>query len=379
MPVLSDADLRILGVSLPDVSDFSEAVPSGKWSQFFGALARRYNLVGVVRPQLSRRDHYFNLAGAVHPRRGRWRARAGFSKARFMKRTEAVARGLTRYQDSYDLIVQMQTLCAPSFDLGTIPYAIYTDSTMALTQRFYPAGARLSRAAANEWMQLEASVCTGASVVFTLSEFARRSVIDDYGCASDRVVSVGSGANQLLSELNDDGSAPARALFVGVDFERKGGQVLLEAWGIVSRHVADAELIIAGPRRSPVTTGLRGVRWVGRINRDALAALYKSSRVFVMPSLFEPWGFAFLEAMGHGLPCVGSSCCAMPEIIADGITGQLVPPGEAEPLAAALMELLTQPRKAAEMGRAAHERVLSQYGWSDVIDRMAMHLRVGSA
>lgn len=291
-----------------------------------------------------------------------------------MMRTAQVQAGLDRQTSPYDLIMQMQTLCAPGFDRRGVPYAIYTDNTMALTQRLYPPGARLSAAGARRWMDLEADVCNAASAVFTLSEFARESVIDDYGCAPERVVAVGAGTNQYLAELPERVTDIPRALFVGEDFTRKGGRVLLDAWQRVIEEIPEAELVIAGPRRNPVPAETRGVRWVGRVNRDTLASLYESASVFVLPSLFEPWGFVFFEAMGHGLPCVGTSHCAMPEIIDDGITGRLVPPGQSEPLAAVLTEMLTDPEITAVMGRAAYDEVMTGNSWSDVIDRVAAQL-----
>lgn len=370
----SGADLRILGVSVPDVSDFRERLPRGRRAQFYAALARRYELVGVIRPELSRLDDHLTLVRAIHPRLSRWRARSGFSKARFLKRTAAVQHELSRFGDSYDLILQMQTLCAPGFDTATVPFAIYVDNTMALTQRFYPPWARLSRSEANQWMQLEAGVSRSASVVFTMSEFARRSMIEDYDCQPDQVVTIGAGVNQFIEELDYTSSATSRALFVGEEFVRKGGQVLLDAWRAVMAEIPAAELIVAGPRRDPRAASHRGVRWVGPVDRDRLASLYRSADVFVMPSIFEPWGHVFLEAMGYGLPCIGTTCCAMAEIIDDGVTGRLVPPGEYEPLAAAIIDLLTRRSQAANMGRIAHTRVLAGHRWSDVVDRVAVQL-----
>lgn len=372
----STPSLRVLGVSVPDVGDWREAIPLGKWSQFFGALARRYELVDVIRPELQRHDHYLNLTRAFRPRMRSWRGRSSFNQYLASKRTKAVQRRLWRYQGDYDLIMQLQTLCAPGFDRQGVPYAIYTDNTMALTKRLYPAGMGLSPDAAAEWMCFEAEICQSASAVFTFSEFARCSVIDDYGCSPERVVAVGAGANQSLGSLGEKDYSAPRALFVGVDFARKGGYILLEAWRTVQEHVPDAELIIAGPNRDPGRTGFTGVSWVGQVDRDALAMLYKSASVFVMPSLFDAWGHVLLEAMGHGLPCIGTSCCAMPEIIDDGITGRLVPPRQIEALAAGLIELLSEPKKTATMGTAAHAKVLNGSRWSDVIDRIATHLQV---
>jgi starch synthase len=366
--------VRVLGISVPDVSDWRQDEPAGKWSPFYAALAQRFALIDVIQPELSIADRSLNLARAFHPRRHNWSARAGANPFLVRRRTEAVQRGLDRYQGSYDLIVQLQTLCEPGFDRAGAPYTIYTDSTLALNRRVYPEGVGLSPDAIAAWMTFDADVCRSASVVFTFSEFARRSVIDDYGCSAERVVAVGAGANQFLPELDDGEATTPRALFVGADFGRKGGQVLLEAWNVVREHVGDAELIIAGPRRDPTSAGLAGVRWVGRVDRAALADLYRSASVFVLPSLFEPWGHVFLEAMGYGLPCVGTSCCAMPEIIADGVTGILVARGSVEALAAALIDLLADRDRARALGRAGYAKVMNGYRWSDVIDRVAAHL-----
>jgi glycosyltransferase involved in cell wall biosynthesis len=375
----SASDLRVLGVSLPDVSDWPELLPEGKWSQFFGVLAKRYDLVGVVRPELSRTDRYLNRARTFHPRKSTWGARAGFNQSAVKQRTEAVQRGLQRYDGSYDLIMQLQTLCAPGLDRGDIPYAIYTDSTMALTRRLYPGRRRPSEGLAAPWMRFEAGVCKSAHAVFTYSEFARRSVIDDYNCSPDTVVAVGAGANQMLESLEGKDYSAHRALFVGMDFMLKGGQVLLEAWPLVRKRVPDAELVIAGPKREPMGRLPSGVRWVGRVNRAELAQLYRSASVFVLPSLFDAWGHVFLEAMGHGLPCIGTDCCAMPEIIDEGVTGLLVPRHEPEPLADALVELLTDTARAEAMGRAGHTKVIQGYKWTDVLDRVARHLDASTA
>jgi alpha-maltose-1-phosphate synthase len=372
--VASAAGLRVLGVSVPDVSDWREPLPQGQWSLFFAALAQRFELIDVVRPELSEAQRYVNLARSFHPDRKRWKATAGFNESVATKRTEAVQRALERYRGRFELIVQVQTVCGPGSDRDGLPYVIYTDNTMALTQRFYPAWAALSPRRAEWWMRYEAQVCRSAAAVFTFSEFARRSVIDDYGDSPEHVISIGAGANQLLDELGAKDYATRRALFVGVDFERKGGAVLLDAWRGVRERLPDAELVIAGPRGEPPQPLPPGVDWVGWVGRSGLAELYESASAFVLPSTFDPCPNVFREGMGYGLPCIGTDCCAIPEIIEDGKTGRVVPIGEPATLAAALIELLSDPAKAEAMGRAGHAEVLATGRWSHVVDRLAERL-----
>jgi glycosyltransferase involved in cell wall biosynthesis len=355
------SDPRVLVVRQPDAA--------GRRSQLVDELDRRGLLAGIVHPQLSRHEQALIVASSFRPSLSRWRARGGFGALNARRQTASVQRALTEHRGDHDVILQLQTLCAPGSERAGVPYALYTDNTMALTQRHYPAWARLSDRRAEEWMSYEAGIFGQAKVVCTYSEFTRRSVIDDYGCSPASVVAIGAGANQALDSLEGRDYSSPRALFVGFDFERKGGSVLLEAWPLVRRAIPDAELLVAGPRRRRGRLP-PGIEWVGRSDRQTLARLYRSATVFAMPSLFEPWGHVFVEAMSHGLACVGTTACAMPEIIDDRRTGRLVAPGQPEPLAEALCELLCDPAKRAAMGAAAYESARRERRWSHVADRL---------
>jgi glycosyltransferase involved in cell wall biosynthesis len=369
------ASLRIVGVSpAPDVSDWREPLPEGKWSQFFGALAARVEVIDVVSPQLSKLESYLNLLRWAAPGRQRWLARAGFNQGFVTRLNAALARELTARDGGFDLIVQMQTLCSPRSPAVRTPYVIYTDNTMALTSRHRPTSALIPPRMLEDWLAFETRVCREAEAVFTFSEFARASVLEDYGCAPERVLAVGTGANQHLPEPAPAPDGPPRVLFIGREFERKGGRVLLEAWRLVHARHPEAELLIAGPRQDPAAGVGLGVRYLGRLSRAQLADCYRGARVFVLPSLFEPWGFVFIEAMGYGLPCVGTDGCAMPEIIDAGTTGLLATPGDPQSLADAILTLLADPQRARAMGHAGHAKALEQYTWGRVAERVLDHL-----
>ena len=366
----------MVGVAIPDVSDWSQSLPAGKWSQFFQALSVRTSLIGIARPTISKPRQYLGLVRSFYPDRSKWRARVGFNLDLVDRLNTALARDLDSRRGSYDLVVQLQTLCAPPSAANDLPYVIYTDNTMALTQKVYPRFAPLSDEAVKRWQGFEAEVCHGAHRVFTFSEFARRSVIDDYGCRADDVVAIGAGANQLCSSLEGKDYSRRVALFVGHPFEAKGGNVLLSAWPLVRRQLPDARLIIVGPKQDPVAGFGQGVTWRGWVSRDQLAELYRSASAFVLPSMFDAWGHVFVEAMGHGLPCIGTDCCAMPELISDGITGRLVPRSEPGALASAITEMLSDSGRAERMGRAGYARVLADLTWPQVVDRLLKHVTV---
>lgn len=95
-------------------------------------------------------------------------------------------------------------------------------------------------------------------------------------------------------------------------------------------------------------------RWLGQA--ESLRTLYRNATAFVMPSVFEPFGVVFVEAMHYGLACIGADTCAMPEIIEDGVSGMLVKVGDVEELASAMMELAGDPARAQAMGQAGQRR-----------------------
>jgi alpha-maltose-1-phosphate synthase len=177
-----------------------------------------------------------------------------------------------------------------------------------------------------------------------------------------------------------DPSAPARVLFIGGDFPRKGGPELLAAWragGFASRATltlvtdwpgADADL-------PPGVTVRRGVR---AYTPEWLAA-WRDADLFVMPTRGEAFGMVFQEAAAAGLPSVGTRIGAVPEIVGDGVTGLLVQPGDARALAAALGRLIREAPLRAQMGSAARHRIERTASFERYAARLGEIIRTAAA
>jgi glycosyltransferase involved in cell wall biosynthesis len=208
----------------------------------------------------------------------------------------------------------------------------------------------------------------GAFHTFVMGSAARESLIEDYEQDPSRITVVGGGLSfETFPPVRKLAIEP-RVLFVGRDFERKGGDCLLRAFALVRKEIPSASLHIAGaaPRDWPP-----GVVSHGKISdRDELIALYRHARVFTLPSHYEPYGLVLLEAMAHGLPCVGTEVQAIPEMLGNGQAGLLVPPGEVEPLAAALIRLLTRYDTALQLGSTGRRLVEEGLTWDHVAERM---------
>ncbi len=315
---------------------------------------------------------------ALSADRERWRQRFHANAAPLAPvvrraHTHVLRRRLAAGLADQDAIVQV----GHWYDLsGCAPLvASYSDATVALQLRrrdltFDPQGRAARRAFA--W---EAAAARRMDLVFAMSQWQAASLADDYGVADARIHVVGQGPNAPVPDRPCRRPDPTpTALFVGKAFTRKGGPELLAAWPRVRAAVPDAQLVLVGPE------GLHdlppGVVAAGRIDRAApygeerLAAHFAAATVLVLPSRFEPFGTAMLEGMGWGLACVGSRACAMPEAVVDGVTGRLVTPGDTAALAAALIELLSDPRRAAAMGTAGRRRLEERFTWDVVANRM---------
>ena len=357
---------QLIGLSMDASADF-RAFPDGKNAALFAELDRGFGVRAVLRPELALGRRRLRQALAVHPDRARWRRRFNLDPGTFERRTEVARQLIRQHADPATVVVQLHTLCGNG---GERPYVLHTDTSYRLTERHYPEGAPLRGRRRERFLALEGEVYRSAHALYPRSAWLARSLVDDYGCSPDRVVVVGGGANVPLVQLAERRWDQRRALFVGMDWERKGGPVLLEAWRRVRSALPDAELQVVGVPRTPRHLP-EGVEWLGLVrDRTRLRALFDEASVFVMPSIYEPWGHVFLEAMASGLPCIGTRGCAMPEIVEHGTTGTLVPRRDAVALADALVGLLGDPARAEAQGRAGQGRVRGGATWAAVVERM---------
>lgn len=105
-------------------------------------------------------------------------------------------------------------------------------------------------------------------------------------------------------------------------------------------------------------------------SRRDVPYLLRALDVFVFPSLWEGQGLALVEAMASGLPVVASRVGGVSEVVSDGSSGQLVPPGSPEALAEAMLAVMANPARAREMGAAARARAEAVFGASRMIKRL---------
>lgn len=198
----------------------------------------------------------------------------------------------------------------------------------------------------------------------------------------DKVLSVGAASAREVEEHYSardvevlpnaapapvDGPAPdpaaageARLLYIGGFHDPvKGGEVLLDALPAIIAQHPGVQVTIAGPGEPPARLAAVNGRatWLGWLDADAKARALREADIFLMPSTSEGLPVALLEAMAYGKPIVATRVGGIPDVLADGTEGMLVPPGDVAALADAVVTLVGDPARAWELGRAAKERV----------------------
>lgn len=343
-------------------------------SYLHAALARRYSVVADIDVELHGLTRAGVAALTVRPTWPRWVGRYMKSNLGFVARSALARRRLDDIERPVDLVVQTHAL----FHARTPATFVYIDCTYAEAERGWPAWTPLRGRARARWLQAERELYRGAVHLFVFTTRGRDSLIRDYGVAPETITVTGSGVN-----FRDDPAAlrhdvpPGRRniLFVGKEFERKGGAVLLEAFAQVRAEFPDVRLQMVGTGvPGPVPDGVDQLGVVD--DRARMDELYAQAEVFCLPSLFDPAPMVVLEAMAHGLPCVLSrdASAHVRQLVDDGSGGWVAETGDAAGLAAGLRAYLADPGDALRVGDVARRAMAESYTWDRVVARMAPDL-----
>lgn len=197
---------------------------------------------------------------------------------------------------------------------------------------------------------------------FPWNDWVAASLREDYGISPERITPISPGVDQALftpgSEVRPKG-APVRLLFVGGNFARKGGDLLLR-WARETEIETPWELNIVTRDAVPQTP--HTVVCPGLANNSPeLVRLYQESDVFVLPTLADCYSLVAMEAMSCGLPVVTTRLGGIPEIVADGETGFLLEAGEYSSLALRLDQLVTDGALRQSMGAASLSRARERF------------------
>jgi glycosyltransferase involved in cell wall biosynthesis len=226
---------------------------------------------------------------------------------------------------------------------------------------------------------LNRRVFHAAAALVSWSDWARRSLVDDYGVEPERVRVIAPGAapayfdvgrRRLASEEprrggsrsggqdGENGGGPVRLLFVGADLRRKGGELLLECMrGALAER---CELHLVTQADPPPQRGVCVHRGLSP-NSPELLRLFAEADAFVFPSLADCLPVALMEAAAAGLPAIAGEVGAVGEAVLPGRSGLLVRPGDGRGLRRAMETLVDDAALRRRMGREGHALALRKF------------------
>ncbi len=346
-----------------------------KYGVFLEALRQRFPISAIYDAKLHGTQLLVNAVSVWHPDLDTWRARTHKSVDGFIRRSRGASRQARILEGQVDLIVQLGVLFDAGWNNNPLPRVVYTDYTASMSANHPEAGrSPFHGTALDRWLELERSAMERAAHICVRSAAVKKSLLEDYSLPSDHITVVGGGLNlHKLPDLQPRpvGRAPT-ALFIGTDFYRKGGDLVLKAFALARKSVPDAQIIFLSAGPIPARLALDGVKILLPIwDRERFLDLYSQADVLILPSRLETWGDVILEAMAFGLPCIGVTGQPMEEIIRHGETGFLVHPEQVDTLAESLICLFTQHELREKMGMAGRDLVAREFTWERVVDRMA--------
>lgn len=223
----------------------------------------------------------------------------------------------------------------------------------------------LEREAANQ-----AKAYENAAGVFTMGRWLAKFLVEEAGLPPEKVYFVGGGSNMDVSLIQPSREGN-KFLFVGKQFENKGGPLICKAFSILKeKYMPEAELYIAGPKVQPEESRSKGIRFLGQLPYSELVHYYNTCDIFCMPSIFEAYGLVFGEALIFGLPCVGRRAFEMEYFIEDGKDGVLLEKTEsAEDTAKKMYNLITN-EAIIQYVADNREHYLKEYSWDTVAERI---------
>lgn len=289
-----------------------------------------------------------------------------------------------------DVVVGVQAAQKIVSFLERWPCMLVADITVGPLLDYYPQFAKITargRRLADEQEQAVVERC--ASIVLS-SDWAAESAAKYYGVPRSRFVVAPFGANFERDPEKAEApvGGPLKLLFVGYDWERKGGEIALAAFKHIRVHAPDAEFHVVGSRPETALE-TAGVIVHGRLSKrdprqaEKLLSLFRGSSFFFMPSRYEASAVVYNEACAYGLPPVAAETGGTGTLVRDGENGLLLPSNASpEAFAEAILAVWSDADRYQTMrraARAAYETRLNWRAWGDKVDAELRRITRGPA
>jgi glycosyltransferase involved in cell wall biosynthesis len=264
-----------------------------------------------------------------------------------------------------------------------VPVVYTSDATVRRILDYYPQFSNVLEGSIRRMEAMERAAIRTAALLTYPSPWAAESAVEHYGADPARIVRLSYGANLDTVPTAEEAlgrrlalrraSDRCRLLFIGKEWERKGGPLAVEALRALRASGVDAELAVVGARPAGLE-GEPGLRLEGFLSKSDPAQakrfrdLLLESSFFFVPTRQECYGVVFCEAAAHGMPVVTTATGGTPGAVVEGESGFLLPP-EAEGAAYAerIRAVFSDPdtyERQVRLARAAYDRELNWDAWA---------------
>lgn len=206
--------------------------------------------------------------------------------------------------------------------------------------------------------------------IFTMSKWLTDYLIENTNIDKNKIHYVGAGSNVKINNIDNSHKNGNKFLFIGVDWKRKNGSLVLKSFLALSQNYNNLELYIAGPYKKPYKKDYNNVHFVGNISNSKIEELLNKCDYFVMPSKFEAYGLVFAEALIYGLPCIGKKCYEMPQFITNNKNGLLINNDNERELEKAMEYMYLNKEKFVKYVQNERSKYIAEYSWESVVNRM---------
>jgi glycosyltransferase involved in cell wall biosynthesis len=259
----------------------------------------------------------------------------------------------------YKFTFQTQSIFNGKID--GVPHYVYTDHT-TLTNLLYPNINPKQYMRSKRFIEKsEIKIYQDSKIIFTCGSLIAYSLINQYNIPKEKVVIAFAGSNVPNTDKPNASKYYSRnILFVGTVWERKGGPMLLSAFKNVLNKFPDATLTIVGCK--PENISCPNCTVIGSVPVGDIHKYYNAANVFCLPSLREPFGFAFIEAMNYRLPIIANNIGCIPDLVKNDYNGYLID-NDVNDYTNAICELFANPEKSKQMGENGYRYAQSRFTW----------------
>jgi glycosyltransferase involved in cell wall biosynthesis len=346
---------------------------SGSALHFFSALENQGMLTSACQVSLSKTAQYLHQLLSFHLDRNTWKEKYNSSIRRFNDMSIAAERATINLGQAGAILQIGARFKTPR--ISGLPIFGYFDGNAAMRYRHFDKFG-ISAKRKQMHLQFEREVYESMTGIFVMSEWLKRSFVNDYSIDERKIHVVGAGINfNSLPALPTREFSSKNIIFIGKEFERKGGKFLLEGFNLARERIPELSLTVVGPEKQQ--TEHSGVNFVGFLSKSdkkqqsTLQSLLDSASMLVLPSEYEPFGISLLEGMANGLPCITVDKCAMPEIVSNDSTGLVVEYGNTQQLASAMCDLAADPEKSRRFGQMGRERIEAEFTWPRIAEKIS--------